>query len=277
MAKVERLNVLNKANPQVHFAADVFPMMDDEALQELAADIKANGLLVPIVVDNDGTLIDGRNRLKACQIAGVDPTFQTFEGDDPIAYIVGINISRRHLSSGQKTMAVAKLYPDPEKGGRGRKVSATEGFSSGRLSMARHILKWAPELADLVLAGTTSLDAAHSEAKRREQMANSAEAKMERLKQGAADLAALVTEERMTLDEATAAWERRSQEQAQKLRAGKQAVESLSSFASHVATIVTAVQLGATDLLDDEAQFSMLQDAWDLLVETRRGLKGGAA
>ena len=39
-----------------------------------AADIKANGLVHPIMLDVDGKiLVDGRNRLKACEIAGVEP------------------------------------------------------------------------------------------------------------------------------------------------------------------------------------------------------------
>jgi ParB-like chromosome segregation protein Spo0J len=58
----------------VHPIADLFPMMTDEELADLAADIKANGLLHPIVVDKEGALIDGRNRARACEIAGVEPT-----------------------------------------------------------------------------------------------------------------------------------------------------------------------------------------------------------
>ena len=34
---------------EVHPAADVFPMMSDEELDALAADIKANGLKVPLL------------------------------------------------------------------------------------------------------------------------------------------------------------------------------------------------------------------------------------
>jgi hypothetical protein len=63
----------------VHPVAALFPMLADDELEELAADIKANGLRFPIIRDKAGkTLIDGRNRLVACEIAGVKPDFITY-------------------------------------------------------------------------------------------------------------------------------------------------------------------------------------------------------
>jgi hypothetical protein len=78
----------------VHPAADIFPMMTDDELQELAADIAENGLQVPIVLDHTGkVLIDGRNRLEACKIAQVEPQFETLpESTDIVAFIISINI-----------------------------------------------------------------------------------------------------------------------------------------------------------------------------------------
>ncbi len=57
-------------------AADVFPMMTDDELQELAEDIRANGLRQPVTIakiNGVWMLIDGRNRREACKIAGVVP------------------------------------------------------------------------------------------------------------------------------------------------------------------------------------------------------------
>jgi hypothetical protein len=54
----------------VHPAADKFPMMEEEELDELAQDIKANGLQQPLVVaevDGQMMLIDGRTRRMACR------------------------------------------------------------------------------------------------------------------------------------------------------------------------------------------------------------------
>ena len=54
---------------QFHEVASIFPMMNDAELQDLAADIRANGLIDAIWTYR-GQIIDGRNRYLACQIAG---------------------------------------------------------------------------------------------------------------------------------------------------------------------------------------------------------------
>src|SRR6516162_8080548 len=104
---------------KIHPVADLFPMMPDEELAELAEDIKANGLIHPIITDDQGQLIDGRNRLKACKLAKIEPRFETLDGQNVVAYIFSANIGRRNLTKGQRAMLVAKICPEPEKGGRG--------------------------------------------------------------------------------------------------------------------------------------------------------------
>src|SRR5271166_1034316 len=97
---------------KVHPVAEMFPMMPEEELDELAEDIQANGLLNPIVKDKDGLLIDGRNRLEACKRASIQPRFEVLNGTDPVAYILAQNVKRRHLSKGQQAMLTAIAYPD---------------------------------------------------------------------------------------------------------------------------------------------------------------------
>ena len=171
-------------------AADVFPMMTDDELQELAEDIKANGLHEPLVkaeIDTPETpeqpktmmLIDGRNRREACKIAGVVPETRVLNGPDPKAFIISRNVHRRNMTRGQQAMAVAMIYPEPEvdhsergkKGGPGKKRRPeSDSFihiHRGRLSEARTVLQYEPALAETVLNGSEALDAAYRTAKSR--------------------------------------------------------------------------------------------------------------
>jgi hypothetical protein len=78
-------------------------MMSREEIAELAKDIKANGLRQKIVLDMpDGAILDGRNRYAACKIAGVKPEFEVYAGNDPIGYVLSLNLNRRHLTEVQR-------------------------------------------------------------------------------------------------------------------------------------------------------------------------------
>jgi len=184
----------------VHPAADVFPMLDNDELADLAADIKANGLQHPVVVGQvDGVemLIDGRNRLAACKLAKVEPEVKQLNGHDPEALILSENIMRRHMTKGQRAMAVAMMYPE---GQQGKKDNIAKLLGSGEyLRQARTVLKYAPEYTDAVLAGAKSLSEAYEEAKHRKRAGNDDTDKLEWLKGEAPDLADKVVEGELTL------------------------------------------------------------------------------
>jgi hypothetical protein len=99
-----------------HPVADLYPMMDEAVLVELAKDIKKNGQRELIVLHygegNHPVTIDGRNRLKACEIAVVEPGFRDYDPDtdgaDVEAFIHSKNELRRHLDASQRAMIAAK-------------------------------------------------------------------------------------------------------------------------------------------------------------------------
>jgi protein gp37/ParB-like chromosome segregation protein Spo0J len=106
---------MTKLGPyEVHPFADAFPLIEGNDFEELIADIKRQGLRTPIVLSHDGkVLIDGRNRWRACDAAGVDAVFEKLPERYTEAmildFIVSTNMARRHLNPGQRA-AVAFAY-----------------------------------------------------------------------------------------------------------------------------------------------------------------------
>lgn len=88
-------------NLEFHPLANIFPMLPDDELIELSDDIKQRGLNNPIWL-LDGKILDGRNRYRACILAGVIPAFKQFTGESPTAFVLSENLHRRHLNQSQK-------------------------------------------------------------------------------------------------------------------------------------------------------------------------------
>jgi len=93
---------------QDHPLSEIFPLMDEKDLNELAKDIEEEGLLAPITL-LDGKILDGRNRYRACEIAGVEPKFREHKGGFPLQFILSANLHRRHLTDSQRAMVAANL------------------------------------------------------------------------------------------------------------------------------------------------------------------------
>lgn len=196
------------ADLAVHPVADLFPMLSADELTELAADIGERGQLQPIVLDQEGRVLDGRNRLAACKLAGIEPIFETFDGEDPDGYALAVNITRRHLTSGARAVIAAKAARMDGRGGIKRAAKSTDLYFS-RVAEAAVVLDWAPDFADAVVAGATPLSKAVEHARDRKRAAEALEAKLHQLRAAAPDLLTHVEEERLGVDDAIAALEAR--------------------------------------------------------------------
>ncbi|WTG23316.1 ParB/RepB/Spo0J family partition protein [Streptomyces decoyicus] len=192
----------------------LFPQLDEEELRALADDIQARGLIHPLVLDPQGRLLDGRGRLKACEIASVEPAFVTYEGSDPGGYVLSVNLRRRNITKGQAAMIAAKARSDSEQGPRSesehttRSVSEQTGISLGRISQSNTVLQHAADLVEAVIGGAMGLDEAYAIARENKAKANSAEVQLARLREEDPALADRVVEGDLTL---AGAWAERTE------------------------------------------------------------------
>ena len=94
---------------KVHPFADEFPLLEGAEFAELVADIRRNGLAEDILLSHDeSTIIDGRNRYRACIEAEVWPTFSVLDAfyteAQILDLIVSANLARRHLDPTQRAV-----------------------------------------------------------------------------------------------------------------------------------------------------------------------------
>jgi len=172
-----------------HEAANIFPMMQDIEYKQLCADIKANGLLESIVM-YENQILDGRNRYEACIECGIEPQYRQWNGKgNVIDFVVSMNMSRRHLNSGQKAMCALKAEKllgvqakERQRGGQGgtllvanlpqAKGKAREqaakifNVSPRYVQDAKKLQANAPDLAQKVRAGEITLSKAMRQEKK---------------------------------------------------------------------------------------------------------------
>jgi hypothetical protein len=98
------------------------PELTPEQWDALAADIMANGVLVPVVKDQHGRILDGNNRAAIADKLGIDYPVNVIEvADDDDAWdrAVSLNCARRHLSREQtRELVRSEIRRRPEQSDR---------------------------------------------------------------------------------------------------------------------------------------------------------------
>jgi N6-adenosine-specific RNA methylase IME4/ParB-like chromosome segregation protein Spo0J len=179
---------------QIHPAAELFPMMEGDEFNALVESIKSQGLRESVWLTKDKQLLDGRNRVRACHTAGVEPTFREYSGNDPVAFVMALNMERRHLTVGQRALVALRLVPmyeaeaakrqgvrsdlmpgdfcaDLHKSSEERRSTQRAGTAakvSGRaVAQAKRVAENAPDLIPKIESGELALDKAEREVRRR--------------------------------------------------------------------------------------------------------------
>lgn len=136
-----------------HPYANLFPLIEGAEFDALVADVAAHGVREPVWLYEE-KILDGRNRYRAAQVAGVECPMRTYDGDSPLQFVVSLNLHRRHLSESQRAMVAAKMANLPE--GRPSETAqicavsqsdAAEMLNVSRRTVqaAREVIETAPE------------------------------------------------------------------------------------------------------------------------------------
>ena len=125
-----------------HPAANIYPLMDESQLADLAETIRVNGLRSRIVA-RDGLILDGRNRYLAIKLLGyatIPPEWQDeidVADEDIPALIEDLNEHRRHLTpewlTEHRRLRISRVAEKRREGKSQRQIAEEEGVSRAQV------------------------------------------------------------------------------------------------------------------------------------------------
>jgi hypothetical protein len=174
--------------------AKYFPPLDGEDFDLLVKDIAEKGQLQPIIMIGE-EILDGVNRWRACEKLGKKPITEQFKGNDPLAFVISMNLRRRHLEPSQRAAIAQEMMSEFEKQARERQgggekllrtgaqkselprdsqgyARATEqaakafGVSARLIQQAKRVQEKAPEKMKDIIAGKLTVGEADEEISR---------------------------------------------------------------------------------------------------------------
>jgi N6-adenosine-specific RNA methylase IME4 len=112
---------------EFHPASEIFELIEGVEFDALVENVGKHGLINDIWLHPDGTILDGRNRYRACLEAGVEPRFQTWDGIGFAAdFVWALNATRRHLEGNARKIAAAKYAIELEREAKERQGKRTD-------------------------------------------------------------------------------------------------------------------------------------------------------
>jgi len=92
----------------VHPVAELLPPLSDDEYAALKSSIADFGLAEPIIL-YEGMILDGRHRYRACVETDMPIMTRNYGGEQPLAYILGVNLARRNLTESQRSVLFLKI------------------------------------------------------------------------------------------------------------------------------------------------------------------------
>ena len=128
----------------------VMPDLAADDFAALKADIAARGVLVPVEYDEDGNVLDGHHRVRACQELGINdwPRFvrKGLSEDEKRLHARQLNLARRHLNQAQKReLIAAQLKDTPAQSNR--QIAGGLGVSDNTVRAVRDELESIAQIA----------------------------------------------------------------------------------------------------------------------------------
>lgn len=105
----------------------LLPELSAEDSDRLTASIKARGVEVPVIVDENGDIIDGHNRARIANELGIDYPKEVRTGladHEKRLLAVDLNLARRHMTDAQKVLLGRAIEPDIAERSRIRQIES---------------------------------------------------------------------------------------------------------------------------------------------------------
>ncbi len=151
--------------PERHPVAEIIPPVTAEEFAALKADIAVNGQKVPIVLDQDGLLVDGKARWKACAELGIIPVTQIMDGN---AWVTGLenNVGRfpdqlhRARILAQVPIRTSRTIPDERRPPPIPELSELFKLPTAWFRSFRQVYEKSPEMGEAILDETVRVGTA---------------------------------------------------------------------------------------------------------------------
>lgn len=133
---------------RLHPDAESVPLPDQDTYDQMVEDIAARGVVVPLDITDDGTILDGRTRFRIARNLGIRRLpVRVVAPADEFDYMLRAALLRRHLTVAQrKGIAASLLREEPTRSDRS--VARDTGLGRDTVGTVRHEMEESGELSE---------------------------------------------------------------------------------------------------------------------------------